>query len=130
MFEHVVSSQYSVHFSFLVELLTSKHVLMRFLFLYFHNFEKKEKKKEKWWKIFHSIIPDKIEPYNISLKENTKENDLLLNTLPSVIQSLHSLLSNVLSFRHFQTYLLLWIILEEIKLSIMVINRFHLSKIP
>lgn len=69
-------------------------------FLLIFIIKKKKKKKSS-----HSgiIVPGKIEPYNISLKENTGGNDLLLNTLPSVI---HSILFSPTFSQHFQTHLL------------------------
>lgn len=80
---YVVSSQYSVHG-----------------FLLIFTIKKKKKKKSSDSGI---IVPGKIEPYNISLKENTGGNDLLLNTLPSVI---HSILFSPTFSQHFQTHLL------------------------
>lgn len=65
-------------------------------FLLIFTIKKKKKKKSSDSGI---IVPGKIEPYNISLKENTGGNDLLLNTLPSVIHS-------ILFSQHFQTHLL------------------------
>lgn len=69
-------------------------------FLLIFIIKKKKKKKSSDSGI---IVPDKIEPYNISLKENTGGNDLLLNTLPSVI---HSILFSPTFSQHFQTHLL------------------------
>lgn len=69
-------------------------------FLLIFTIKKKKKKKSSDSGI---IVPDKIEPYNISLKENTGGNDLLLNTLPSVI---YSILFSPTFSQHFQTHLL------------------------
>lgn len=69
-------------------------------FLLIFTIKKKKKKKSSDSGI---IVPGKIEPYNISLKENTGGNDLLLNTLPSVI---HSILFSPTFSQHFQTHLL------------------------
>lgn len=69
-------------------------------FLLIFIIKKKKKKKSSDNGI---IVPGKIEPYNISLKENTGGNDLLLNTLPSVI---HSILFSPTFSQHFQTHLL------------------------